>query len=130
MSLSVGQVLAPREFGPITQEQLKAYAEAAGDPNPIHLDEQVAKRMGLPGVIAHGMLTAAFIGETAVEAAGQGYCLRRVQTRFKAMTLLGDVVIVSATVKAASDLGITLDLVAKNQRGETTTTGVVELLKA
>ena len=43
----------------ITRADLVAYAEAAGDPNPIHQDEQVALSVGLPGVIAHGMLTLA-----------------------------------------------------------------------
>ena len=39
-----------------TREQIAAYAEASGDHNPIHLDEEFAKSVGLPGVIAHGML--------------------------------------------------------------------------
>lgn len=51
----------------ITRADLVAYAEASGDHNPIHQDEQVALSVGLPGVIAHGMFTMA-LAARAVEA--------------------------------------------------------------
>ena len=51
----------------ITRADLVAYAEASGDHNPIHQDEQVALSVGLPGVIAHGMYTMA-LAARAVEA--------------------------------------------------------------
>jgi acyl dehydratase len=50
--------LAPRTFT-ITRADLVRYADASGDHNPIHQDEQVARAVGLPGVIAHGMYTMA-----------------------------------------------------------------------
>lgn len=115
----------------VLQAQLNAYAEASGDHNRIHLDEGVAKASGLPGVIAHGMLSAAFIAERAqtVVLSSRKYLRFRPlksQTRFKAMVLLGDVVSVGGTVKTADDFKIILDLQAKNQRGEIVTTGTVE----
>src|SRR5579884_3045763 len=58
-----GQELAPLVKPPITQEQLRRYAEASGDYNPIHLDVEVAHRVGLDSVIAHGMLSMAFLGQ-------------------------------------------------------------------
>lgn len=51
-----GDVLGPRAFS-LTRADLVAYANASGDQNPIHQDESVALAVGLPGVIAHGMLT-------------------------------------------------------------------------
>ena len=51
-----GTVLEPREFW-VTRADLVGYAEASGDHNPIHVDEEVALAVGLPGVIAHGMYT-------------------------------------------------------------------------
>ena len=51
-----GDVLGPRTFA-LTRADLVAYANASGDQNPIHQDEAVALSVGLPGVIAHGMLT-------------------------------------------------------------------------
>jgi acyl dehydratase len=44
---------------PVTRADLVAYADASGDHNPIHQDEAVARSVGLPGVIAHGMFTLA-----------------------------------------------------------------------
>ena len=55
-SLEMGQVVAEREF-PITRDSLVRYAGASGDFNPIHYRDDVAKQVGLPGVLAHGMLT-------------------------------------------------------------------------
>jgi acyl dehydratase len=57
-SMSGGTALALQVFT-ITRADLVAYAQASGDHNPIHQDEQVARSVGLPGVIAHGMYTMA-----------------------------------------------------------------------
>ncbi|MBZ5740516.1 MaoC/PaaZ C-terminal domain-containing protein [Nocardioides mangrovi] len=51
----------------VTRADLVTYAAASGDPNPIHQDEEVARSVGLPGVIAHGMLTMA-LAARAVES--------------------------------------------------------------
>ena len=64
--MNVGDVLPERVFA-ITRADLVRYAAAAGDPNPIHQDEDVARSVGLPGVIAHGMLTMALVGRAVAE---------------------------------------------------------------
>jgi acyl dehydratase len=132
MELKLGSVIEFQSCAAISREQLKAYAEASGDFNPIHLDEEVALKAGLPGIIAHGMLIAALIAERAekfvaqeVELANGGFQLSQFQTRFKAMTLLGDTPSIGGTVKKVSDEGFALELLAKNQRGEITTVGNV-----
>jgi len=125
LTLKSGDSVEFQSQPPITREQLRAYAAASGDFNPIHLDEQVAKRAGLPGVIAHGMLTAAFIGERARQVASGGdWKLAQLQTRFKAMTFPGDVISVGGVVKEIAERLLVLDLQAKNQKGEITTTGI------
>ena len=53
-----------------TREQIADYAEASGDQNPIHLDDDFARSVGLPGVIAHGMLQMGIAATVASEAAG------------------------------------------------------------
>ncbi|MCL6641418.1 MAG: MaoC family dehydratase N-terminal domain-containing protein [Candidatus Rokubacteria bacterium] len=53
-------------------DQTIRYAEASGDHNPIHLDPAVARALGLPGIIVHGMCTMAFAGRAVVEAACEG----------------------------------------------------------
>ena len=47
----------------VTQEQIDAYAEVSGDHNPIHIDPDAARAVGLDGTIAHGMLNMAFVGQ-------------------------------------------------------------------
>ena len=97
-----------------TREQIAAYAEASGDHNPIHLDDDFAKSVGLPGVIAHGMLQMGLLATVASEAAGGPEHLRRLSVRFAGMVVPGDTV----TFAAAPDGEGKLDLSAVNQRGE------------
>ena len=68
-----GDTLPSRELL-ITREDLSRYAEASGDHNPIHLSDAAAQALGLPGVVAHGMLTSALaIGVVAEWAGGADY---------------------------------------------------------
>jgi acyl dehydratase len=97
-----------------TKEQIAAYAEASGDHNPIHLDDEFARSVGLPGVIAHGMLQMGIAGTVAAEAAGGGERLRRIVCRFAGMVVPGDTVTFSAEPAGPGKLEIR----AVNQRGE------------
>ena len=63
------QVLDEKVFF-VNRALLKQYADASGDHNPIHQDEAFAKSVGLPDVIAHGMLTMALVGKYVTEFAG------------------------------------------------------------
>jgi acyl dehydratase len=58
--------LEPRTFS-VTRADLVAYAEASGDHNPIHQDDEVARSVGLPGVIAHGMYTMALAARAVAD---------------------------------------------------------------
>lgn len=51
----------------IARQAVRAYAQAAGDFNPIHLDDDAARRFGLPGIIAHGMLVMGILGRLLLE---------------------------------------------------------------
>lgn len=64
-ALEVGQVVAERDVH-LTRESLVRYAGASGDFNPIHYQDDIAARVGLPGVLAHGMLTMGLAAETIV----------------------------------------------------------------
>lgn len=97
-----------------TKEQIAAYAEASGDYNPIHLDDDFAKSVGLPGVIAHGMLQMGILGAVAAEAAGGPHRLRRLSVRFAGMVVPGDTVTFSA--ERGGDGRV--ELGALNQKGE------------
>jgi acyl dehydratase len=97
-----------------TREQIAAYAEASGDQNPIHLDDGFARSVGLPGVIAHGMLQMGILATVAAEAAGGPEHLRRMSVRFAGMVEPGDTVTFSATPDGDGKL----ELSALNQRGQ------------
>jgi acyl dehydratase len=97
-----------------TKEQIAAYAEASGDHNPIHLDDDFARSVGLPGVIAHGMLQMGIAGTVAAAEAGGATRLRSLRCRFAAMVVPGDTVTFSAEPAGPAKL----DLRAVNQRGE------------
>lgn len=64
--LAEGQELGPVRYR-ITRADLVRYAAASGDHNPIHQDEEVARSVGLPGVIAHGMYTLALVARAVAE---------------------------------------------------------------
>ena len=109
-----------------TREQIAAYAEASGDHNPIHLDDDFARSVGLPGVIAHGMLQMGLMGTVAGDAAGGPDKLRRLYCRFAGMVVPGDTVTFTAERVAPG----TLELRAVNQRGEPVLTkSVAELAR-
>ena len=79
-----------------TREQIAEYAQASGDHNPIHLDDDFARSVGLPGVIAHGMLQMGIAATVAAEAAGGSGRLRRLVCRFAGMVVPGDAVTFTA----------------------------------
>ena len=105
------------------RDQIAAYAKASGDMNPIHLDDDFARSVGLPGVIAHGMLQMGIAATVAAAAAGGPEKLSRLAVRFAGMVVPGDTV----TFSAERAGGGKLDVKAVNQRGEAVLTkGVAE----
>ena len=79
--IEVGDAIAERVFW-IDRELLKKYADASGDQNPIHQDEAFAKSVGLPDVIAHGMLTMALAGKFISDWAGGPAAVKEFSARF------------------------------------------------
>ena len=82
--LEVGQVIGSKEFL-LTRDSLVRYAGASGDFNPIHYREDFAKSVGLPGVIAHGMLTMGVSVQVAVDWVGDAGKVSDYSTRFTKM---------------------------------------------
>ena len=117
--VSPGQAL-PSLTKHVTVEQIRQYAEASGDRNPIHLDESFARSAGLPGVIAHGMLTMAFANQMVTDWLGNRSLLKSLHGRFAGMVVPGDAVTCSGTVASKDDGArrVVINLVVTNQRGE------------
>ena len=97
-----------------TKAQIAAYAKTSGDVNPIHLDDDFARSVGLPGVIAHGMLQMGLMATVAAGAAGGPDKLQRLYCRFAGMVVPGDTVTFTAQPAGEGKL----ELRAVNQRGE------------
>jgi len=75
------------------------YAGASGDYNPIHIDEEFAKQVGLPGRILHGLWTMSQVARAQTEAAGGPHALKRLSVQFRGMGLPEQEIVVSSTVR-------------------------------
>ncbi|MDV6377085.1 MaoC/PaaZ C-terminal domain-containing protein [Sporosarcina sp. GW1-11] len=96
--LVVGQKTEPMMKPPITKVQLAQYAGASGDFNPLHLDDEFARKIGMDGVIAHGMLVMGFLGEYVMKIAAQQARVVNFNMRFGNMTFPGDEIRCSGSV--------------------------------
>ncbi len=98
----VGDELEGRVIPPVTRLQLIKYAGASGDFNPIHTIDEAAVEAGLPGVIAHGMLTLATMGLLFSPYLEHGY-VKELKARFSGMVFLGDELSIGGRVTDAKD---------------------------
>src|SRR2546423_3090431 len=89
------------------------YAGASGDFNPIHIDEEFAKQVGLPGRILHGLYTMAQVARAQTEAAGGPEKLKRLAVQFRGMGLPEQEITVSGTVREVRDGVAVVDTVAE-----------------
>jgi acyl dehydratase len=103
----------------INRALVKSYADASGDQNPIHQNEEFAVSVGLPNVIAHGMLTMALVGKYLTDLAGGSAKVLEFSARFtKPVIIPAGVEVdltVSATVTDVSDGKATISLSATSQ---------------
>jgi acyl dehydratase len=127
-ALEVGTVVAERTVH-LTRESLVRYAGASGDFNPIHYRDDVADRVGLPGVLAHGMLTMGLAVETIVEWLGDAGRILEYGVRFTRPVVVdaedGADLFVSAKVGALDDQAARIDLTVTF--GETTVLGKAQV---
>ena len=114
-NLQVGQLLPSYTKPPITKVQLVKYAGASGDFNPLHTDDAFAQKIGMQGVIAHGMLVMGFLGEYVMKLAGDVAQVKQFSMRFGAMTVPGDAITCTEQVKEINEGGVVLELTAQKQ---------------
>src|ERR671937_1150882 len=79
------------------------YAGASGDFNPIHIDDEFARSVGLPGKILHGLWTMAQVARAHTDAAGGPEHLKRLSVQFRGMGVMGDEIVVSGSVRSVED---------------------------
>ena len=118
----------------LTREELRAYADASGDQNPIHQDDAVATAVGLPGVIAHGMLTMGLAVQPVVDwvaRIGGDARITEYGVRFTRMVVVdavagADVGVVAKVAAVDADAGIArIDLTVTS--GEATVLGKAQV---
>lgn len=114
--ISIGTKI-PKQTYVINREMLISYADASGDQNPIHQDETFARSVGLPNVIAHGMLTMALAGRFVTEWAGGSAHVKEFSARFTKPVVVpaGENVdvIISAVIDEVSARTVVLDITAE-----------------
>jgi len=118
----VNDSLPIREWCP-TDLQIRQYAEASGDFNPIHLDEVFARKAGLDGIIAHGMLTMAQLEALLTDWMGEEGTLKSFEVRFKNMVHVGEQIIFSGCIKNSLSNAVKCDLMVTKATGEEVLTG-------
>lgn len=113
MTYAVGDIVAQRSLH-ITRDDLVKYAGASGDFNPIHYRDDIAASVGLPGVLAHGMLTMGMAVATIMSAVGDPGRIREYGVRFTRPVVVdaqtGADIDITAKVASVSDEAIRIDL--------------------
>jgi acyl dehydratase len=89
------------------------YAGASGDYNPIHIDEDFAKQVGLPGRILHGLWTMSQVARAQTEAAGGPHALKRLGVQFRGMGVPEQEIVVTSKVTEVTDGRATVETVAE-----------------
>lgn len=104
MTLRLGDVAVgmqiPALARMVTREDVQAYADASGDRNPLHQDDEVARSAGFPGIVAHGMFTMAHLASCLVRWLGDPAALRRLRGQFRAPVFMGETIVAGGAVRS------------------------------
>lgn len=124
--VQVGDRLPGFETPPLTRLTLALYCGASGDHNPIHVDTDFARAAGMPDVIAHGMLSMAWLARVLTDFVPQT-ALREYGVRFAAMTQVGERIRCAGTVvekfERNGERCVRIELTTTNQDGQTKLSG-------
>lgn len=105
----------------ITREQIFDYADASGDYNPIHVDEESGKKAGLGGIIAHGLLSFAFITQLMTDWLPDPMNLKKIWARFVNMVRPGEEFTIHGWVREKYSRDglnyVECELISENQEG-------------
>ncbi len=102
----------------VKREDVKAYADASGDQNPLHQDDNFARSVGFPGIIAHGMFSMAHLTNAVTDWVGDPGAFRRIKVQFRAPVFMDEVLVAKGRIKSL-DPGtktVTLDVSAEVDR--------------
>ena len=115
--ISSGMELGEVVYGPVQSDDFKAYADASGDDNPIHQDEDYARKTGAPTVFAMGMLPAGYLAHAVSDWFGGPQHLRRFKVRFTTRVWPGDEIVCTGKVQTIDGNIVTVTIEAR-RRGD------------
>ena len=125
-SVSIGDELPPLVLPPLARETLALYAGASRDHNPIHVDVDFARAAGMPDVVAHGMLSMAWLGRLLTNWAPQRE-LREFSVRFTALTCAGERIVctgrVAEKIERDGEQIVRVAVATANEAGEVKVSG-------
>ena len=131
-NVAVGDKIPDLMIDPIKRSTLALYAGASGDHNPIHIDLDFAKKVGMRDVFAHGMLIMAYLGKAVTNIVPQSN-LKNFSVRFSSITNIGDILTCSGEVKKIeknnSKKTIVLDLIVSDKFGDIKISGAASIEK-
>jgi acyl dehydratase len=108
----------PRLERLVTREDVRAYADAGGDQNPLHRDDAFARSVGFDGIIGHGMFTMGHLATCVTAWAGDAGEVRRLKAQFRAPVFMGETLVAGGRVRALDPAARTavLDLWVRVER--------------
>jgi acyl dehydratase len=100
--VAVGDAL-PAVSKVVKREQVKAYADASGDQNPLHQDDSFAQSVGFPGIIAHGMFTMAHLTSAITSWLGDPRGLKSIQVQFRAVVFMDETIVAKGRIESLDE---------------------------
>ena len=106
----------------VKREDVKAYADASGDQNPLHQDDAFAQSVGFPGIIAHGMFSMAHVVKSLKDWAGDPGSLRSIKVQFRAVVFMDETLVARGRVSSKDEAAreVTVDVSADVERDGST----------
>ena len=130
--ITIGSKIPELKIEPISRTILALYAGASGDHNPIHIDIDFAKNVGLKDVFAHGMLVMSYLGRAITDTILQSR-LKDFKVRFCSITNIGDILTCGGEVieiKERNNIKVViLELHVIDQDGDVKLTGIASFEK-
>jgi acyl dehydratase len=90
--------MIPERSKVVRREDVKAYADASGDQNPLHQSDEFARSVGFPGIIAHGMFTMAHVVKTLTDWLGDPAALKQIDVQFRAVVFMDETMVAKGQV--------------------------------
>src|SRR5919197_684631 len=84
----------------VRREEVRAYADASGDHNPLHQDDEFARGVGFPGIIAHGMFSMAHLAKAVTDWAGDPGALRELRVQFRAPVFMDETLVAKGRIES------------------------------